>query len=236
VRGGVKPRVGLAGAGRVKDPATAGRATAAFATQKAGTLKGKGKAAAVVVGGAPVAGAALAIAADEAKPEAAARREDERMVLVDDTQAISIEISQEELHDEPEEHHEEHVGVFVSDVGSHEEGGSIPAGSPIEREEEVISPPPGSGSEHEHEHEYQHPIEEEHGSPQLSEEQQEELLKDDMPALPEPSKKEVADAAIHPGASEHLEKVVSPYHPPSLPPGEQVDEEKWENVEIPGDV
>lgn len=233
----MKPRVGLVGAGRVKDSAAAGRATSAAATQKAGAPGGKGKAAAVIAGGrAPV-------ATEGAKLEGEVKAEDKREVLVEGGQGISVEVSSEDPQHVPEEHHEEHLEVLVSDIGSHDEGGSVPTSPRIEGEEidyaegsvregEASPPPPVSGSEHEHEH----PDEEEHGSPQLSQEQQEELLKD-VPALPEPSKKEVAEAAAHPGAEEHLEKVVPPYQPSILPTDEQVDEEERENVEgIPNDA
>jgi len=235
----VKPRVGLAGAGRVKDPSGAGKATTtATATQKASTLGGKGKAAAVATGGtAAVSGTAATAVAEEAKPEQEVKAEDEREVLVEGGQGISIEVSSEELQDAPEEHHEEYAEVPLSDVGSHEEGRSAPASPPIEEQElhyvegsiheDEVSPPPVSGSDHEHEHQG----EEEHGSPQLSEEQREELLKDDVPALPTPSENEIVEAAAHPGAEEHLEKVMPPYQPSILPTGEQVDEEKREVVE-----
>jgi hypothetical protein len=234
----VKPRVGLAGAGRVKDPAAAGKATA-----KAGALGGKGKAAVVVSGGtATVAGVEGVKSGGEVKTE------DEREVAVERGQVISIEVSPEEPHDASQDHHEGHMEVPMNDVSSHEDGESVLASPILEgeeihyaegsvREDNVTSPPPVSSSDHGHEPEPEHPGEEEHGSPQLSEDQQAELLKDDVSDLPEPSENEVAEAAAHPGAEEHLEKVVPPYQPSVLPTGEQVDEEKWKRVErIPDDA
>ena len=264
----MKPRVGLAGAGRVKDPAAAGRAAIAAATQKAGAPRDKGKAVAV-------AGVAAAAAAEGTKPEVEVKPEVQSEAPVEAGRVVvSIEVSPEEAHDAFKEHHEEHAEVPTSDVGSHDEGGSVHASPPIEseemhyaegsvREDDVISLPPQSGSEHEyehehehndeqeqeqehgheheheheHEHKHEHPGEEEHRPPQISKEQQEELLTDDVPALPEPSETEVAESAAHASAEEHLEKVVPPFQPSVLPTGEQVDEEMQEIVEeIPTDA
>jgi hypothetical protein len=266
-RGGVRPRVGLvgAGAGRVKDPAAAGKATTAATTQKAAGAPGaKGKATATLAAGdtgavAVTSEVAAAAAAEEVKPaEVEVKPEDETEALVESSQAVVVEVSSEEPHDTlaVEEPHEERVEVLVDDVGAqHEEGGSsMPASPPIEgeemqyaegnvREDEVISPPPASGSElepepeHEHEHEAGRPGEEEYEFLQLSEEQREELFKDDVPGSPEPSEAEIAEAAAHPGAEEHLEKVVPPYQPSVLPTGEQINEDKREvEVEVPDDA
>lgn len=237
-------------AGRVKDPATAGKATTAAATQKGSALGGKGNAAVIAAGSTAAVG--NIVSTEEAKPEQGA--EDEREVPVEGDQVISIEVSSEELHDASEEHHEE--DVELSGVGSHEEGGSASADPRIEgeemhylegsaREDEANYPPPVSGSDHEHEHEheheyeheYEHSAEEEHGSPQLSEEQREELLKDHVVTPPKLSENEIAEAAAHAGVEEHLEKVVPPYQPSVLPTGEQIDEEKRGEVEgLPDDA
>ena len=233
-KGGVKPRVGLVGAGRVKNPAAAGKATTPLLNQKTAALGGQGKSAAVLARG-TTSVASLAAA----KPEGEVKAEDEREVPVECGQVVLIESSSEAPHEAPEEHHHENVEVPASDVGSRE---SVPTSPLLEgeevhysegsvREDNVTPPPPVSGSDNEHEHESEHPGEEEYGASQLSEEQQAELLKDDVPALPEPSEKEVTEAAAHPGADEHLEKVVPPYQPSVLPTGEQVDEEKLEKVE-----
>lgn len=235
----MKPRVGLVGAGRVKDPAAVGKATISTATQKAGAPGGKGKATAVVTKGTAAVAGVAPVAAEEAKPERVIKAEDEGEVPVQGGQVVVSEVSSEEPHEAPEEHYEAYVEVLASDVGSHEEGRSVPASPPIEseeqhyaegsvREDEVTSPPPVCGSDHEHEHEHEQPGDEEHESLQLSEEQQAELLEDDVPALPEPSEQEVAEATANPGAEEHLEKVVPPHQPPVLPTG---DEEKCVEVE-----
>ena len=224
----MKPRVGLVGAGRVKNPAAAGKATTPVLNQK--TAGGQVKSAAVLARG------TVSVAA--AKPEGVVKAEDEREVPVECGQVVLIESSSEAPHGAPEEPHHGNVELPVSDVGSHE---SVPT-SPLLESEEVhysegivrednVTPPPVSGSDNEHEHESEHPGEEEDGVSQLSEEQQAELLKDDVPAVPEPSEKEVTEAAAHPGAEEHLEKVIPPYQPSVLPTGEQVDEEKLEKIE-----
>ena len=231
----MKPRVGLVGAGRVKDPAAAGKATTSVLNQKTATLRGQGKAATVLARGT----ASVASVAAE-KPEMEVKVEDEREVPVECGQVVSIEVSSEAPDEEPEEHHHEHVEMPASDVGSHE---SVPTSPFLEdeevhysdgsvREDNVTSPPPVSISdhEHEHEHEHEHSGQEEDGALQLSEKQQVELLEDDVPTLPGPSEEEVAEATAHPGADEHLEKVVPPYQPPVLPTGEQVDEEKLEKI------
>jgi len=206
--------------------------------QKAGALGRKGKAAAVV--------STASVAT--AKPEGEVKAEDEREVLVECGEVVPIEVSSEAPHDAPEEHHHGDVEVPVGDVGSHEDGGSVPTspeglleGEEVQyadgsvHEDNVTSPPPVSGSDHEHEHE--RPFEEEYGTWQPSEEQEVELLKDDVPALPEPSDQEMAEAVAHPGAEEHLEKVAPRYQPSVLPTGEQVDEEKQEKIDgIPDDA
>jgi len=244
-KGGVKPRVGLAGAGRAKDPAAAGKATAAVVKQKS-ALGGKGKTAAVVAGG-----MANVAAVTAAEPEGEVKAEDEREMPVEGGQIVSTDVSSEKPHDTSEEHHEEHheehVEMPASDLGSHEDEGSVPT-SPLLEDKEIhhaeegvlednVTSPLVSGSEHEHDHEHEHPGETEHGSPQLGEEQQAESVRDDVPALLAPSEKEVAEAAAHPGTEDHLEKVVPPYQPSVLPTGEQVDEEKREQMErIPDDA
>lgn len=227
----MRPRVGLAGAGRVKDPGAAGKATIAVMNRKAGALGGKGKAAAVVAGG-----TRSVTSVEAAKPEGEVKAEDEGELPVGCDQVVLIEVS--------EEHYHGHVEVPTSDVGSHEDVGSLPTSPLLEgeevqyaegsvREDNVASPPPVSGSDHEYEHDHDHEYtgENEEGASQLSEEQQAELLKDDAPALLEPSEKEVIEATAHPGAEEHLEKVVPPYQPSVLPTGEQVDEETRETRE-----
>ena len=235
----MKPRVGLVGAGRVKNPAAAGKAITPVLNQKTAAHGGQGKSAAAFARGT----ASVAIVAT-AKPEGEVKAEDEREVPVECGQVVLIEVSSEAPHDAPEEHPHGNVDVPASDIGSHE---SVPTSPLLEGEvvhysegsvrEDNVTPPPVSGSdnehehEHEHEHESEHPGEEEYGASQLSEEKQAELLKDDVPALPEPPEKEVAEAAAHPGAEEHLEKVVPPYHPSGLPTGEQVDEEELEKIE-----
>ena len=232
------------GAGRVKDPAVAGKPTTAAATQKAGALGAKGKTIAVAtVSKAAVEDTVATITAEEAKPEQGVKAEDGIEVSLEGDQVILIEVSSEELHDAPE-HHEEDAEVPVSDVGSHEEDGSTLASPPIEGEEmhyvegsvledEVSDPPLVSSLDHEDEHEDEqgHSGEEEHGSPQLSEGLREEILMDDAIVLPKLSEIETAEAATHSGVEEHLQKVVPPYQPSVLPTGEQVDEEKRVVVE-----
>jgi hypothetical protein len=234
----VKPRVGLAGAGRVKNPAAVGKASTVV-NQKAGAL---GKAAAVIAGG-----TRSAAGVDVAKPEGEVKAEDEREVPVECDQIVPINVSSEAPDDASEEYRHGCLEVPARDVGSHEDGGSVPTSPLLEgevletegsvREDNVTSPPPVSGSDHEHDHDHEYPGDEACGTPQLSEEQEAELLQDDVRALPEPSEQEVAEASAHSGAEEYLEKVVPPYQPSVLPTGEQVDEEKQEGIErIPDDV
>lgn len=233
----MRPRVGLAGAGRVKDPGAAGKATTVVMNRKAGALGGKGKATAVVAGG-----TRSVTSVEAAKPEGEVKAEDVGELSVECDQVVLIEVSSEAPQDASEEHYHGHVEVPTSDVGSHEDVGSVATSPLLEgeevqyaegsvREDNVASPPPVSGSDHEYEHEHEYTGENEEGASQLSEEQQVELLKDDVPALLEPSEQEVIEAAAHPGAEEHLEKVVPTYQPSVLPTGEQVDEEKREKLE-----